>query len=612
MSGDELLFNDSYETSKTREPFVSRQMSYIVDQNNSSYTSGQVQLDTSSLSNSGKWASYSEGYLVIPLILALYPSADDSTNTFNDAAANFALGLKNSYTQLLHSFSVEYNNTTVIQLTPFSNIHINYRMMQSFSKDDVQKIGSSIGFYPDTPDSWQYSASATWDGVGESNNRNMGYENIYPTNWGRIFTAAAITDDVGVVGANTAAGTPVNGIYTTHNSATTSFNPPACANFGFYMRQKMISTNPSVAPWSSLLTLANTQQILKNYYYSYNSGGTTGYKAWFINAIVRLRDMHDFFMQTPLLKGSYLRFVINLNLAQTTVTVGTQAVSGSTAPTQVPAGVTLTQSTTTLTNGTNPCLLASACPGNGMDSVAVTGTTLNIAMGIASLAISPPTGATTLRHGLNSCRLYVPLYTMSNVAESAYIAANKVKVIEYRDIFNYRFNGIGANESFSFLATNGIVNAKSIVIIPFFNSDSSTGNYGGFSPYQSIFSTAPATSSPLAVIGNFNIQLAGQNVFMINETYDWSNYVDEAQHAHALNGGLMTGLTSGLESEYSWSQCGRTYVANLARRISAEDSTPKSILILGTNFSSRKIDIMAFVEVGRSISVNVEDGQLLQ
>jgi hypothetical protein len=59
------------------------------------------------LSNSGKYASYSEGYLVVPLVVALYPSADDSSNTFNDAAANWALGLKNGYHQILHSFSVE-------------------------------------------------------------------------------------------------------------------------------------------------------------------------------------------------------------------------------------------------------------------------------------------------------------------------------------------------------------------------------------------------------------------------------------------------------------------------------------------------------------------------
>lgn len=44
---DQLLFSDSHETSKSVEPFTSRQLSYIIDQNNSSYSSGQVQIDTS-------------------------------------------------------------------------------------------------------------------------------------------------------------------------------------------------------------------------------------------------------------------------------------------------------------------------------------------------------------------------------------------------------------------------------------------------------------------------------------------------------------------------------------------------------------------------------------
>ena len=48
----QLLYADSHETSQVAEPFVSRQLSYVIDQNNSSYTSAQVQIDTSLI----KWA----------------------------------------------------------------------------------------------------------------------------------------------------------------------------------------------------------------------------------------------------------------------------------------------------------------------------------------------------------------------------------------------------------------------------------------------------------------------------------------------------------------------------------------------------------------------------
>jgi hypothetical protein len=474
-------------------------------------------------------------------------------------------------------------------------------MLQSFSQDDLHKIAPTIGFYPDTSDSWQYGAAATWDGIGESNNRNFGFENLYPTNWGRIFSTYA--DAL----ATPAAGVPftANGIYTTHGGDTTTFLPPSVANFGFYKRQKMIQFNPAAAPWSSLISTTNTQQLLKNYYVSYNNSGTTGYKVWYINAIIRLKDMSDFFQQIPLVKGAYLRFIINLNLATVAVTCATQATTGTDAPTQVPAGIKFTQTTTTLTNGTCPLLLASGAPGNGMDSVAVNSMTLNMSVGVANLSIAPPTGATTLRHSLNSCRLYVPLYSMSAIAEQSYLSSNKSKVVTYRDIFNYRVTGIGSGESFNQLITNGIVNPKSIVIMPFFNSDSSTGNASGFSPYQSVFSTAPATTSPLCAIGDFNIQLAGVNVMQINETYDWQNFVDETQHVHALNGGLVTGLTSGLLTEYDWSQSYRFYTLNLARRLASEDQVPKSIMFMGKNYSQRKVDYVLFVETERSITLDI-------
>jgi hypothetical protein len=44
---DNLLFEQSNESQLTTEPFISRQVVYVVDQNNGSYN-GQIQLDTSS------------------------------------------------------------------------------------------------------------------------------------------------------------------------------------------------------------------------------------------------------------------------------------------------------------------------------------------------------------------------------------------------------------------------------------------------------------------------------------------------------------------------------------------------------------------------------------
>lgn len=113
---DQYLFELSQESQMTSEPFVSRQLVYVIDQNNGAYN-GQIQLDTSALSNSGKYASYSEAYFEIPIVMRLTAtSANAQDITVQGLENSFAAGLKNGYHQLIHSISVEYNNTSVVNV----------------------------------------------------------------------------------------------------------------------------------------------------------------------------------------------------------------------------------------------------------------------------------------------------------------------------------------------------------------------------------------------------------------------------------------------------------------------------------------------------------------
>ena len=170
---DNLLYEMSQEAQGQSEPFISRQVVYVLDSNNGSYN-GQVQIDTSSLSNSGKYASYSEAYLQVPLVVRL---------TAEDVAAQiagvqglhnaFAVGLKNGYYNLIHSLSVEYNNTSIVQLTPYTNFYVTYKLMTSLSSEDVEKFGATIGFVPDSSDSFDYvGVGANPSGHGSINNTN--------------------------------------------------------------------------------------------------------------------------------------------------------------------------------------------------------------------------------------------------------------------------------------------------------------------------------------------------------------------------------------------------------------------------------------------------------
>ena len=70
--------------------------------------------------------------------------------------------------------SVEYNGTSVVQVTPFLNHFVSYKLVTSFSQD-LAKHGPSSLFTPDNSSSFRWSqAGASKDGIGLNNNRVYG------------------------------------------------------------------------------------------------------------------------------------------------------------------------------------------------------------------------------------------------------------------------------------------------------------------------------------------------------------------------------------------------------------------------------------------------------
>jgi hypothetical protein len=683
---DNLLFEQSNESQMTTEPFVSRQVVYVVDQNNGAYN-GQIQLDTSSLSNSGKYASYSEAYFEIPLVLTLTGPA-----AINTVTAAFSAGLKAGYWHLLHSFSVEYNNTSVVQLTPFSNMYIHYKMMTSMSREDVDKIGAGIGFFPESSTSFQSNFNANGNytvdenpaagslryGEGLANNRNLGVFSLGPFTvtgaipaadiqvTGRLATgavpvyadgnalAAAFVAGgrIGRVGptAAAAADAPVPVTITTTQTTLAAGWVGDQANLGFYKRQQSASFQPTTANYTQgLLSSGSVTQVGKNVFVTgLQTSVANDTSAWYILAKIRLKDMCDFFDKLPLVKGAYLRFIINTNTASHTIQYARRVAAGA-------ASLTVGSTSNIIQGGTSPILYASSSTGQGAQAVADAATTA-IAASIAANAdaqgaIGNNTGAsytltvalniakvagTSISHPtLQQCRLYVPLYQMNPVMEEQYLSLNRTKKIVYRDIYQYQtdINPDGGSGSFNVLLTNGIPNPKFIIVIPMIRGASSTtiaagvgassGNITGFTfnnaaaptvaiaapTWQSPFTCEPATTSPLIALTNFNIQIAGQNMFIQNELYDFEQFTNELQSVNAINGGLVTGLTSGLISETDFQYLYRYYICDVSRRLPAEDRVPKSVQILGTSLSQQPITLYTFIEFEKEIEIDLITGQ---
>ena len=556
---DNLLYEISKSETMSGEPFIKRENVYVLDQNNGSYANNQIIMDLAALSNSGKWCDWANSKITIPLLLTL-----TSATNFSAVSCDYALMLKNGFHQLINSINVEYNNTSVVQVSNLTNMYISYKLNTSLSVDDVVTIGNQIGFRLDGAQSWTYETAASTQGVGTTNNvDNIG-----------AFNAAA------------------------NYTGTESNN-------GFLFRQ-LDNVFSNTATGVSTLLGGSWNTISAQFAKSYTSSvvlssGVYG-KAWNILATIRLKDIADFFAQMPLTRNAYIKMYINLNQSLTTLSVAAPA----------PRGAMSCGASQVIVYGgqTNPVLVASSALNNGFQLLGdIAGAkTFTISCSVLnSLDTSCPVSIAR-NPMLTACRLYADLYTMNPMKEEEYLQ-QRTKTIRYKDIFQYQF--LNVTSAFNFLVSNGISRLQEIVIIPLISSTANGLAGNTFSPLRSPFCSEPATCSPLQWVNNFNIQISGVNIFTNNEQFGYEQFQNELYGVNAVNGGLTDGITSGLISQNAFYNNYGYLVANVARRL-PEDNSAKSVQISGTCLSQLAVDLFVFCVFEKSITIDLFSGKRLE
>jgi len=585
MSCDKLVFDLSQEVEGSPSVFVKKDWVSIIDNQNQNYASNQSVIDTSQLSNSNKYMSYREGYLNIPLLLTLTSNNATASILAIDLApetaatsCDYAVGLKNWFGSIIHSFSLDYNGTTIVQQTPFINMWNSFKLMTTLSWADVATIGSTIGFYPDDPTTWQYNSATFLAGIGVCNNSNI-----------------------------SAAGNPVV-------SAALANGASGQGNKGFQTRQKWISYDADGVIGEttgtdklSLFIPATTATTLWKSYISKKknaaAAATQGVIQWTINAVVYLKHIHSFFQQVPLLKGVFMKMTMALN--NTSVTYG-KSTAGKLSLTSVSNAV----------GGICPLMIASSVANNGGATALGSSAAPTAALtGIVSIAVGKNVLDPTQSGGSvypvdvgkagQSITLYVPAYTFNPTFESAYLSS-PVKSVKYTDVYQYQVLGITTGTQFNQLVTNGIAGIKSVLILPFISSGAAAISYPA---YQSPFDPAGAgPTSPMGMITNFNVVISGQNMLYNTQRYPFEEFTQQLLGVNAVNGGLTDGLTSSLidqtafENEYCY------YYVDVSRMLPVEETVPKSVQLVGTNSSAFKMDYMVFVEYGCSVDIDILTG----
>jgi len=642
MSGDTLVFDMASESEGTPSVFVRKDWLSILDNQNGSYQGNQSVIDTSQLANSNKYINYREAYFTIPMVLTMTaPLSASGANTlplFKTRPMAGAVGLKNWYGSIIHSFTLDYNGTTIIQQTPYIGLWNTFKLMTSLSWDDVRMMGSQIGFYPDSSESVQKSGLqavtvSPASVVGTTSNNQIAFGSAFPIPSSGSGNPGATLSDM-----------PTNlGLLERMKSwnfdpqSTQGANPTGLAiQKGTFFQGAVTGTSSTTLTTAS--TIAGLTQLWKSYIFNKvdTTASVSGSLQWAITAQVYLKHIHSFFERVPLLKGVFCKMTLNLNQSVVQVTT-INGVADATV------GDFYSCSVASPLGGVSPIMITSGdivqvCDNNATDAYSTnavtnlgagasllsynTTYTLSLAVGqrcLSSLQTSQ-TGSSVANSPLGtSIILNAPAYSFSPVFEASYLA-EPVKKIVYSDVYQYQVLNVASGGVFNNLITNGIANIKSVLILPFFSAGiagvntgdvatvTPTGN-GGLIPFQSPFDSAGGGStSPFCMFSQFNVQISGQNAIYNTERYAYEQWMNQTYGVNAVNAGMSDGLVSGLVSQKDFETNYNYYYVNCGRMLPVEEAVPKSVNIIGQSMSNFPIDLYIFVEYGVEIDVDVLTG----
>ena len=563
---DLVTYSKSVEEKSSDSVFLNQSFLQVLDSNNGSYSSSQATLETTSLASSDRFMDYREAYLSIPLLLTLGNNTNVNSAGLADATnVSKIMGLKNSYTSLIHSMSVDLNGTNIIQSTPFSDLYNAFKLMTSFSWNDVMSQGPSIGFYPDDV---MAATAYTADNVG-------GAAGMVVNNNDKL-TMDLSSAVVGKIGNN-----------------------------GFAERLRYINYDADAkiggdsleVSQSAFLTKAAADQLYKSQVITKHAGGASASPVVQTQcmAIVKLKHLHSYFQNVPMSKGCQYRFIFNLNQSTSLLTTDGSVVTGETV-------------VKSSYNGVVPLMLAS-CAGSGAGIKAAAGSVrADLSVGNTCLdnTLAGYAGTTTGNIG-RSIQLHVSSYVLNPSLEAAYISAGSNRKVVYDDVYSFTIRGVDPNQNVNQLITSGIRGIKSVLLVPMLASDAN----GGINEFQSVQSSCGGGDvAMLSSITNFNVQIGGVSQLQQNARYGYELFNEQFYGVNAINGGMSDGLTSGLISQRTWEQKHGYVYLQVNRGTELEKSSPKSVQVQFTNVPAKKMDFYVYVTYQTSINLDVGLGVL--
>ncbi len=596
MSGDTLVYDMSQMSEGSPQIFVKRDWLDIQDQQSGNYAGNQIVIDTSQLANSNKYTDYRNAYLTVPMVMAISSLANatgDSALTTGGIMAQGAtqsLSLKNWFGSIIHSMLLDYAGTTIIQNTPLCGLWNTFTLMTSLSMADVETLGPSIGFYPDSSN-FAYHQGVSLDGIGNCNNRKTVAQGTLARNaGGSDFSNPGIQERWSKMMIQDTAPTGQTGV-----AFNTICTYQQMDNV-YRSRVNRVSTYTDLSDPAKPVTKEGVE------------ASKPAYIVFQIQAIIYLRHIHSFFSQIPLLKGVFFRLTINLNQPVVVLETGSNAmgISSIVSPLGGVSPIMVASQAIPETSLTAGATVVTATGKWGLNLASTAGARITLNVGNTIIDSTQKTAVGDAATGLNqSCFLHVPMYTFNPSFESAYLS-RPTKTIVYSDLYQYTTPVVTSGQ-FNFLITNGISNIKSVLVLPIFQYTAGTT----LPPFMSPFDTCGGGSvAPLSgtSVTNFNVVVAGQNMVynQVQRAYDEFN--NQLMGVNAVNAGLVDGMTSGLISYWDYLQLYGYFYVNCARQLPIDEAIPKSVSIQGQLNTIKDVQFYVFIEYGVQVNVDVLTG----
>ena len=526
---DILAFQNSVEDNldaASTALFNGKKWTYITDStsNSGQFGSGQIQFDLKNLSSQSQWIDLREATVEFPVKIV--------AKVTNPVASGVVTGnihaaiIKNGWHQWISSAQLMINGQTIQSAQPYENVAAQWRILSTWSQDELVKQGPTCGFSLD-------------DMTNDSESSALGANGLANCVFTTFNTAAKGFDSI-----NTDAGV----------NATSLVNKGAIDRANYTNNSVTATTNQATVLLPANMKLAGRSNVAGQA----TSAGAAG-TVWsaFYMATVRLRDLCDL-RDFPLCKNLQGYLYLNFNSASVSLTANNNVVTAATLTTQITSGQTcpflINASATGLTTSAhaNPVVVTGSVDGTITDQITPAGPVLT------------------------SARLLAPYYMANPKADAVLSQSNKFFTTLEKIQFTF---DVAANTAQNYTVTSGVSNPKRIVMVPLLKR---LGNSTIDAPEQSPFDPAPATSGNFATMSQLQVYVANQPIYQTPVQYDYEQFLSE-QSQVGLNGNQSNEETSGLLTEQLWTQNHRFYTTDLSRRMDAEDGSSKSVSVSYTN-----------------------------